>query len=183
MPTIETDRLRLRPFTMDDLDDYHTQIYSDPDVTRFLPGGKPRPKEGTQVVLEFSIKHGWEHGFTLWALVRKADNQFLGHCGLIFIHDTQVVELAYAIGKAFWGQGYTTEAGHASLRYGFEIAHLEHIIALAEMANLASQRVMQKIGMKHQGTTYQYYDTELELYTMAREDFVPGAAPYTLIED
>jgi RimJ/RimL family protein N-acetyltransferase len=182
MPTIETDRLRLRSFILDDLDDYHAQIYSDPDVTRFLPGGKPRPKDRTQAVLEFSIQHGWEHGFTLWALVRKVDSVFLGHCGLIYIHDTQVVELAYAIGKGFWGQGYTTEAAQASLRYGIETAHLDQIIALAEPENLASQRVMQKLGMKHQGTTGQYYNTELELYTLSRANFDPGTAPYTVME-
>lgn len=181
MPTIETANLRLRPFTLADLADYHTYIYSDPDVTRFLPGGKPRPIERTQAVLEFSVQHGEQHGFTLWALLRKHDNQFLGHCGLVYLQDTPEVEIAYAIGKDFWGQGYTTQAAHASLRYGFETARLEQIVALADPDNLASQWVMTKIGMKHQGLTNQYYNADLELYTLRREEFEPGDAPYTLI--
>ncbi len=179
---IETARLRLRPFTAGDLDEYHVQIYSDPDVMRYMPGGKPRPKEGTKAVLDFSIRHGEQHGFTLWALVRQSDEQFLGHCGLIYLPNTPDVEVAYAIGKTFWGQGYTSEAARACLGYGFEIARLEQIVALAEPDNSASQGVMQKIGMFHQGTTSKYYNTELVLYQMARDDFQPDDLVYRLLD-
>jgi ribosomal-protein-alanine N-acetyltransferase len=179
-PTIETARLILRPFKPDDLDNYHALIYSDPDVTRYLPGGKPRPKERTQATLEFAVQHGEKHGFTLWALIRKADQQFIGHCGLVYLQNTSDVELAYAIGKAFWGQGYTSEAAHASLRYGFETARLDQIIALAYPANMASQRVMQKCGMTYQGITDQYRNLTGVLYRLTREEFVPGDLAYTL---
>jgi ribosomal-protein-alanine N-acetyltransferase len=176
MPVLETERLILRPFVPADLDDYHAQIYSDPDVTRYLPGGRPRPLDRTQVVLDYSIEHGRKHGFTLWAVVRKADHQFIGHCGLVYLQNSPEVEIAYAIGKAFWGQGYVTEAARAALRYGFETAGLEQIIALAVPENIASQRVMQKIGMHYQGTTDRYYNTELALYILNRADFKPDTS-------
>jgi RimJ/RimL family protein N-acetyltransferase len=179
-PTIETARLIMRPFVPDDVDTYHTYIYSDPDVTRYLPGGKPRPKERTQATLDFAIEHGEKHGFTLWALIRKADQQFIGHCGLVYAPDSSDVELAYAIGKAFWGQGYTSEAAHASLRYGFETVGLDEIIALAYPENIASQRVMQKCGMTYEGLTDQYRNLTGVLYRLKREEFVPGDAPYHL---
>jgi RimJ/RimL family protein N-acetyltransferase len=183
MPTLETARLILRPFTPADLDDYHAQIYSDPDVTRYLPGGQPRPKDRTQVVLEFAIEHGQQHGFTLWAVIDKASQEFIGHCGLIYMKNEVDVEVAYAFGKAHWGKGYAPEAAHAALRYGFETVGLDQIIAVAVPENTASQRVMQKIGMTSQGITDRYYDTRLALYTLDRADFNPGDSPYHLFDD
>ena len=180
MPTIETARLILRPFVAGDLLQYHTQIYSDPDVTRYLPGGVPRPIERTRAVLEFSIEHGEKHGFTLWAVIDKSSGQLIGQCGLLYMQNALDVEIAYAFGKARWGQGYAAESGRACLRYGFESAGLSQIIAVAFPDNLASQRVMQKIGMTHQGLTDQYYNASLVLYTIQRADFQPDESPYTV---
>jgi [ribosomal protein S5]-alanine N-acetyltransferase len=182
MPTLETARLILRPFVADDLTQYHSQIYSDPDVTRYLPGGVPRPVERTRAVLDFSVEHGEKHGFTLWAVIDKTSGQLIGQCGLLYMQNAVDVEIAYAFGKAYWGQGYAAEAGRACLRYGFETAGLAQIVAVAYTDNLASQRVMQKIGMLHQGITDQYYNDELVLYTMQREDFQPDELPYKVSE-
>ena len=182
MAMIETERLILRPFVPSDLTEYHRHIYSDHDVTRYLPGGKPRPREATQKVLEYAIRHGEEYGYTLWAVIDKENMAFLGHCGLMTLQNGVEVEVAYALGKAFWGQGYAPEAARASLRYGFEQFGLEQILALAVPDNQASQRVMQKIGMHYQGITNDYYDTPLVLYTLAREDFRAEDAPMAIIE-
>jgi len=182
MVTIETARLILHPFVADDLDEYHAQIYSDADVTRYLPGGAPRPREGTKKVLDFAIQHGEEFGYTLWAVVDKTSEAFLGHCGLVRLYNGVEVEVAYAFGKAFWGQGYASEAARASLRFGFENAGLEQIIALAVPDNTASQRVMQKIGMHYQGMTDRYYDTPLILYLLPREEFRVDDSAYAVWE-
>jgi RimJ/RimL family protein N-acetyltransferase len=177
---IETKRLLLQDFTPADLEDYHRQIYSDSDVTRYLPGGKPRPIERTQYVLNFSVEHAQKHGFTFWAVVNKASHQFMGHCGLIYLEESPEVEVAYAFGKAFWGQGIATEAARACLRFGFESAGLEQILALAEPENIASQRVMQKIGMQYQGTTHRYYNHILVLYHLNRADWTADDQFYHL---
>ena len=182
MLTIETARLILHPFVADDLDEYHAQIYSDAEVTRYLPGGAPRPREGTQKVLNFAIQHGEEHGYSLWAVIDKTSEVFLGHCGLVTLQNGVEVELAYAFGTAFWGQGYASEAGRASLRFGFEIAGLEQIIALAVPDNRASQRVMQKIGMHYQGMTDRYYDTPLILYSLPAAEFRVDDSVYAVWE-
>lgn len=171
---IATARLHLRPFRDDDLQVYHETIYSDADVTRFLPGGKPRPLDGTQTVLDFAIAHQRKHGFSIWAVERRADYHFLGHCGLVYLRDAPQVEVAYAFGAAYWGQGYATEAARASLRFGFQTLKLDRILALAFPENIGSQRVMQKIGMRHQGETEQYYRTRLVLYTADRADWTPS---------
>jgi RimJ/RimL family protein N-acetyltransferase len=180
MTRIETERLILRDFKSDDLQDYHQQIYSDADVTRYLPGGEPRPIERTRYVLEYSVEHGQKHGFTFWAVVNKATHAFMGHCGLVYLEEAPDVELAYAFGKAFWGQGIASEAAQACLRFGFETAGLEQILALAEPENIASQRVMQKIGMQHQGTTERFYNHTLVLYQLNRADWTAGDQFYQL---
>ena len=178
MATIETARLRLRPFAMNDLDALHQQIYSEAEVMRYLPGGQPRPRDETEVVLSEFIAHEVRHGYTIDAVIDKRSGQFMGMCGLFVLKEDGAVEIAYALGQSFWGQGYTTEAAVAVLRYGFETIGLQRIIALAVPENIASQRVMQKIGMQHQGTTHRYYNTDLVLYTLASESFVPDDSLY-----
>lgn len=181
MHTIETTRLIIRPFTFDDLDAYHRQIYSDPDVTRYLPGGKPRSREATRDVIAYFIDHDTQYGFSIAAVLDKASGELIGHCGLHQFSNGDV-EIGYSFAKACWGQGFATEAGHATLRYGFETLGLHEIIALAFPANLASQRVMQKLGMTHEGTTSDYYNSELVIYRLARADFDAGEAYYRVSE-
>ena len=182
MRTIETARLRLRPFTMNDLDGLYQQIYSDAEVMRYLPGGKPRPRGETEVVLREFIAHGVAYDYTINAVIDKRSDQLMGLCGLFTLKDDGAVEIAYALGQPFWGRGFTTEAALATLRYGFETMGLERIIALAEPENIASQRVMQKIGMQHQGLTNRYYNVDLVLYTLAGASFAPHDSLYIVLD-
>jgi ribosomal-protein-alanine N-acetyltransferase len=182
MHTIETARLLIRPFTFDDLDSYHRQVYSDPDVTRYLPGGRPRTRAETEDVIDYFIEHDQQHGFTIGAVLDKGAGGLIGHCGLHRFASGEV-EIGYSFAKACWGQGYATEAGRATLRYSFETLHLERILALAMPPNLASQRVMQKLGMTYEGTTIAYYGTELVLYTLNCADFVPNDSLFMVIDD
>lgn len=181
MFTIETARLRLRPARADDLDNYQSLIYGDAEVMRYLPGGVPRPVERTQATLNVFIQHQAQHGFSVWAVELKDNGEFIGQAGLWTIPNTAEIEVAYAFGKAHWGNGYASEAARASLRYGFETANLPYILAVANPPNLASQRVMQKIGMKYIGLTSQYYDnTELVLYRMDKDDFQADGSAYAV---
>lgn len=175
-PTIETERLILRLLTPDDLETYHAAVAGDPDVMRYLPGGVPRPIERTaQSIAGFA--QAWQDiGVSGLGVVVKADNRVIGQCGLWRLPDGETVEVFYAIGKAYWGQGLVTEAARAMLAYGFTEARLDRIIALAWPDNTASQRVMQKLGMKHEGTTTQFYDDELVLYALDRADWEAAKA-------
>jgi ribosomal-protein-alanine N-acetyltransferase len=92
-----------------------------------------------------------------------------------------VVEVAYALGRAHWGGGIASEAARASLRYGFEQMKLPRIIAVAVPENTGSRRVMEKIGMQFEGMTDQYYRATLALYSIQRADFNPGDEAYRLI--
>jgi ribosomal-protein-alanine N-acetyltransferase len=165
---ILTSRLRLRPFKSNDLDELHRVIFSDADVMKFLPGGVPRPQERTRTTLDYFMTHITEKGFGAFAVLDRETGAFLGQCGLNTLSD-DAVEIFYAIGKPFWGRGYTTEAAAAVLDNGFNTTGLERIIALAVPENRASRRVMEKIGMTFQRITEEYYGAPLALY-VARAD-------------
>jgi len=183
MRAIETARLRLRPFTPEDAAVYHAAIYADAEVMRYLPGGKPRTLErAREAVRLFADLHDGRAP-SLYAVEPRAGGPLIGHCGLAVVPDTFEVELGYALARAVWGQGLATEAAQAALRYGFESLDLAEVIAMAVPENLASQRVMQKIGMRHEGLTTTYYNgTELVLYSISGLRFDPGDMPYRLIE-
>lgn len=173
---IETERLRLRNFLPDDLDAYHRTIYGDADVMTYLPGGVPRPRAIVQETMDYFIAHHEQHGFSIWAVLEKESNRLVGHGGLIYAprsdeERSTEVEIAYAFGKTVWGKGYATEVATATLQFGFEVATLEKIIAVAFPANLPSQRVMQKAGMTYKGLTDLYHDAELVLYEMEKRDW------------
>jgi ribosomal-protein-alanine N-acetyltransferase len=172
MSELETPRLWLRRFTMDDLDAYHERIYDDADVMRYLPPGTVRPREDAERVLQFFIEYWNDHPFGVWAVVEKASGAMIGQAGLLHFREyPDEVEVLYALGKAWWGKGYATEAGRASVRYGFEVAGLELIYAVAYPENRASQRVMEKIGMASQGLTSRYFGIEMACYVIGREDY------------
>lgn len=181
MAEIETARLRLRMFRAADADDYQRLIHGDPDVMRYLPGGVPRSRDRTEASIAAIVEHWDQYGFGLWAVETKNGKEYLGNCGLMTVPNmADTVEVAYALGKPYWGKGIATEAARASLRFGFEHLRLEQIVALAFPPNVASQRVMDKIGMCRAGITDRYYQTDLVLYTLARADFRPGDEAYVL---
>jgi ribosomal-protein-alanine N-acetyltransferase len=176
---IETARLRLRHFSLDDIDAYYEAIISDGDVMRYLPAGEARPKDYAERFIRHFLDHWAKYGFGMWAVILKADTTFIGHCGLNTIPNSTEIEVAYALAKPYWGQGLASEGARAALRYGFETVGLEQIVAVAIPENIASRKVMTKIGMTYEGIK-PVYDTELPYYTLRREQFQPGDAPYKI---
>lgn len=178
MYEILTDRLRLRPFREDDVPEHHRVVYGDAEVMRYMPGGVPRSVEQTRDVLARFAEHWADNGFGAWAVLNKRGGALLGQCGLQTLTGTPRVEVFYALGAAYWGQGYTTEAARAALRFGFEEAGLPEITALAVPENTASRRVMVKLGMEYRGIVTDYYDAKLACYLISREAFTYGGSLY-----
>lgn len=179
LPTIHTRRLLIRPFTLDDVGVYHRVINDDPDVMRYLPDGVPVSPEHSARTLHYFIEHGQQWGFSFMAVTHKVDGALMGHVGLHKLSDA--VEVGYALGKVYWGQGYATEAAQALLRFGFTHLQLSEIIALAYATNTASRRVMERLGMRFAGETDRYYETNLVIYRLARADFADTADEYRVI--
>jgi len=167
MREIETARLYLRQFTPEDLDDLY-RIYSDPEIMKYLTG--VRTREATEIAINTMLKSWEENNFGMWALVHKIDRKMIGRCGLVFLDKTREVELGYTLDKVYWNQGLATEASFASLNYGFQILKLERIVAIARPENIASQRVIQKVGMKYEKNAH-FYETDVVYYSISRERY------------
>jgi RimJ/RimL family protein N-acetyltransferase len=174
---IETERLVLRQFTMDDLDEL-VELRADPEVMRYI-GDQSRDRVAQR--LGYYISHYKSHQLGMWAVIHKGAGAMIGWCGLIFLDETPEVEVGYGVARDYWGQGLMTEAARASLRYGFEKIGLERIVAVAMPENLASRRIMEKLGMRYEKNVH-HYGHELVYYALGREDFRAGDSLYLLKE-
>ncbi|MBW4577564.1 MAG: GNAT family N-acetyltransferase [Aphanothece sp. CMT-3BRIN-NPC111] len=166
MNLIDTARMRLRPLAKSDLDSL-ARIYSDPDVMKYRLYSQPASFEQTQESLQSYLAHWERYGFGRWAVVHKPNQQFIGHCGLENLPILGEVELNYLLAKEYWGRGLTTEAARSLIKYGFETLKLQGLVALAKPENLASLRIMQKIGMQYERVV-QLYGVEWVMYAIER---------------
>jgi RimJ/RimL family protein N-acetyltransferase len=144
-----TDRLsaeRLRPEHFND----YWRMYSDHRVTATLGG--IRSEEETREMLRRSLEHWERHGFGLWIFRDATEGQFVGRAGLRYapVEGKDEVELAYALMSEYWGRGLATEMARACVRVGFEQLGLADVVAFTLTINLASQRVMQKVGFTYE---------------------------------
>jgi len=143
----ETRRLYLRQLTLEDAFNL-SLVLSDQESMRHYP--HPFSNEEVKEWIERNIKRYKNDGFGLWAVIRKADNQFLGDCGITLqnIDGDILPEIGFHIIKRFCNLGYATEAAEACKKYAIEILGYKSIYSYSEVGNQASQRVSSKIGMK-----------------------------------
>lgn len=164
MTTIQTPRLLLRPFTPGDVPAYE-RIRAKPEVVRYLPGGVASAANAAAVasgVINHFIEHWQARGFGPWAVMERETGGLLGHCGLHHVPELDAVEVLYMLDAPAWGRGFATEGASASVQYGFSVLALDRIVALAMPENLASRRVMEKIGLCHVGpVTFRNLDAVL----------------------
>ena len=154
MIVLETERLLFRPHEEADLDAY-CEMMADPEFRR-LSGGPPLTREAAENSHRSIIsgQQAWlqPKPMGLFAAVFKPEGRYIGRCGL-YRHmgeDGVVIPgegvLAYYVARPYWGQGLATEAGRAFIAYGFSNLGLARIVAGANTENLASNRVLQKLG-------------------------------------
>lgn len=167
IPEVETERVLLRGVREDDLDAYHARVFADPDVMRYLPGGVSLPRERLDRLVERSHDHWRAYGYGTWVACDRASGELLGHCGLRFLEEIGETELLYAIARRWWGRGLVTEAARASVEFGFERGGLDRIAAFAVPENLASRRVMEKLGMTFEGER-EIFDLHCVEYAISR---------------
>ena len=176
---LETSRLLLRAFTPEDLDALHLMT-RDPEVMRYIGDGNTLTRAETERNLSMIIRSFRRRGFGRWALVRKETGALAGYCGLGLGSEEVGVELAYLLAKSEWGQGLATEAGAATLRYGFEELRLGAIAGLTRPENARSRRVLERLGMKYvrDGS---YHGYSCVCYSISRGDWRPDGSPYRVI--
>jgi len=153
MILLETARLRLRRFCAEDAD-LLVDLDSDPEVMRHITYGAPTPRAAyTEVYLPRWFRIYEEQPLLgYWAAERLDDGEFLGW---FHLRDDRIepeyLELGYRLRRAAWGHGYASEGGRALVDHGFERAGAEQISARTLLRNLASQRVMEKCGLRRTG--------------------------------
>jgi ribosomal-protein-alanine N-acetyltransferase len=111
--------------------------------------------------------HWQRHGFGTWAVEDRDTRVFLGHVGLRFVEEVGETEVLYAFARDAWGRGIATEAAGAAVRFGFEHGGLQRIVAFAVPENRASTRVMEKLGMRHEGEQ-RIFDLDTVRYGISR---------------
>lgn len=166
---LETARLIVRPLEPRDADEWLAMV-SDPQVRRYLPPGPLPARDTFPGLMERRHTMERECGYALWAIEAKATGDFVGQSGLIPAEGIgPEVEIAYHFAKSCWGKGYATEAAIAVLAHGLDRLGLERIIAIVMPGNVASCRVVEKAGMRFEGTATYYGIPDLRKYVAARD--------------
>src|SRR5689334_18672939 len=136
MFVLRTERLLLRHFYMEDLEQIHQQVFSDAKVMHF--GDGPQTREWTQKWIESCIENYQKHIFGPYAVVEQNASTVIGYCGLFFfpeIDGKPEVEIGYRLGQSYWGQGYATEAASIVREYATRELTLSRLVALIDPQN------------------------------------------------
>ncbi len=171
-PTLETPRLRLRP-------------YSEADIAELLPLIGTREVAATTLRIAHPYTEQDARAFfalaeepdKLWlAITLRSDGRQIGGIGIRIDQKHQHAELGYWLGVEHWGKGYATEAGREMLRYGFEDLGLHRIFATHFKHNPASGRILKKLGMRHEGCQREHllkWDqfVDSEMYGLLRKEW------------
>lgn len=144
---LETDRLRLTNWLPDQVDDL-VALHGDPEVARYLDAdAKPWSREKARTSLKTWAQNFSEHRMGKLRLIRKSDGAFVGRAGYGIYPPTGEPELGYALFKDHWGNGYALEAASGLRDWIFRETTWDHFIGLADTRNVASLKILEKIGM------------------------------------
>lgn len=155
---IETNRLILRRFHMEDADKMFRNWANDPEVCQFLTWAPHESIEVTKELLRNWIDSYERDDTYNWAIVHKDRNEPIGSIGFIEVSKEHAsCQTGYCIGKSYWGIGLMTEALRAVISFAFQNTGLNRIEARHDVRNPASGKVMEKAGMHLEGTLRQCY--------------------------
>jgi ribosomal-protein-alanine N-acetyltransferase len=159
LPTLETERLLLRPMRQEDAPALFT-IYGDPEVMRYA-GDEPFPDEATVAVMLRSVARLLEAGESLeWAVVERASGQLVGTCGLHrFDEAADAAEVGCLLSRAAWGRGFMREALLTLFCYAQDELGIRLLLADIDAPNLRSIRLFESLGFVHTHDTL--YEREL----------------------
>jgi ribosomal-protein-alanine N-acetyltransferase len=174
---LETERLRLRPYRLEDLDDLHA-MFSDPEHMRFYP--EPFPREGSRQWLERQLEGYRTRGFALWIVEDRATGEFLGTAGLTtpLVEEVQEVEIGWHTRPGRKGEGIAPEAGAAARDWAFGHLEVDHLISLVRPENGPSGRVAEELGM-HVDREVDYKGLRHHVYRIDRITWAGGDAAGT----
>ena len=168
---LETTRLILRDFTIDDIENLFL-LDNDAVVMKYL--GRPPVIDKNDVRSRIKKKMHYNKnnpGLGFCTVTEKKNNSFVGQFSLSHIEfdKEKEIEIGFRFLQRFWGLGYATEMAHEVIKHGFKNSGLDKIVALTHPDNLASQKVIEKIGLKYIRDDF-YYNTNLRFYEITRKN-------------
>ena len=147
----ETPRLFLSRFTEEDAPLIY-KLNSDPEIVKYVHEPVLENENQAKEILTNIILPQYKLNLGRWEIHTKNDYEFIGWCGLKYIKETGITDLGYRLLKTAWGKGYATEAAQYTLNYGLRDLKIETITGMAHIENIASLKVLEKIGMKFSKT-------------------------------
>lgn len=146
-PIIETDRLIVRQFTLDDFEAVY-EFGSNLEVQKYTGDPLIESLDAAKELIKNVWYHDYEkYGYGRWAVIYKPDNALIGFAGLKFESDIDETDIGFRFLPEYWGKGIATEASIPILEYGFKHFGLKKIIGIAMPENIASCKVLEKIGL------------------------------------
>jgi RimJ/RimL family protein N-acetyltransferase len=167
IPTLETERLVLRPLGEADVEPLHA-IMQDPDVMQYIGDRQIPTLQETWRAVAGWIGHWALRGYGLWAVEERGSGDVIGRIGLINPIEWPGPEVGYMLGKPWWGRGYATEAARAAMDWGFETMGFERLISLIAPANAASIAVAAKLGETPRGEV-ELFGNRVLVYAIDRD--------------
>lgn len=148
---LETNHFVLRTWTEADAEDLY-EICRDDRVMKYIGAGVGYKtlKESVDF-LNWAVAYQAKNNFCRWAVTEKSSGEIVGSCGFARPHKTEEIELGYLFAVKHWGKGFATEAASACLKFGFEKLGFPEVIALIDKENVASRKVLEKIGFAPRG--------------------------------
>ncbi|WP_288442967.1 GNAT family N-acetyltransferase [uncultured Pantoea sp.] len=163
---IETERLRLEPFALSHLAGLRA-MDDDPEIMRYINEGQVKSQDETLATIE-RVQQRWQrYGFSWWALREKSSDDIVGAACLQHLaHQEQApLEIGWRLLRSSQGKGYATEAATAIVQFATGQIGVDYLVAVAHPENLASHRVMQRLGMRYRGIE-QHYDQPCVVYEL-----------------
>ncbi len=182
---LETERLRLRPLTEEDLD-LGEAIFLDPEVVKYV--GDLSTPEKLPGELRTATARGAGGRLGVWCVMNKVTGEKLGTSILLPLpidedetdwslmvedrYPAAEIEIGYMFKRSAWGQGYATEACTRQLRFAFEQTALADVVAVTDPQNFSSQHVLRKSGLRDRGLRLAYGDEDTPAFGVTREEWV-----------
>ncbi|MBR5681661.1 MAG: GNAT family N-acetyltransferase [Ruminococcus sp.] len=174
---LETERLILRRFTLEDAEAMYENWANDDEVTKFISWHTHQNIDVTRSVLGDWVSHYPDDDFYQWAIVPKeGDGRPVGSIGAVKVFDKiSAVQIGYCIGRKWWHRGITSEALKALIVFFFDEVGVERIEAIHDTRNPNSGGVMEKCGMKHEGTLRRAFKGnsgigDVKIYSILKSD-------------
>ncbi|WP_437522079.1 GNAT family N-acetyltransferase [Sorangium sp. So ce726] len=147
-----TERLSLRPHRLSDVL-FMMELNSDPEVVRYTGDTAFACEDEARAVVARLARQFEDFRMGRFIVSDRKTGEKLGWCGLRWHDDLEVTDLGYRFFRKHWGKGYATEAAAACIRYAVEELRLSRLVAHAMLENVASVRVLEKLGFLRTGPT------------------------------